>query len=343
MYQQPRTSIIPGISLLLIAITLATTNGFAQDPVHVLKTDDRVTRIAVSSDSKLVAAGCSTHTEETGSIFIWDMKTGKQIQKLKGYPFSLAGLEFIHDGKYVILAGLASTVRICEVSTGEVVSKIENLDRLAGLVSIGHAGLFGLSEARGFYLWDVSNPAFPKQTKHFPKFGEGALGIFSIDCKLWVEALNSADLNELPPTAPCKIAVWDVASGKVLERFNGQQNNVRRMALSSNKNILAISYLFGPPNNIEVRTLKGGKLVFSASNPGLPASIAFSPSGDYLAVGSATTGTLMIWNVSKNAPPKKIDAHSGTVQCLEFTSDGKYLVSGSADHTVKLWRFDNLK
>lgn len=338
---QQHFSKVPQVAVWLIATIPAT--AFAQNPVQVLRADNPVSYVSVSTDSKLVAAGCDTYSKQSGSILVWDMKTGRQLQTLNGYPFALAGLSFLQDDKHLIFAGLGSTARIHNIRTGKEVARLSTLSELTALCPVGNSGVFGTFDEKGVRLWDCSTPEAPKQAKKSPRVGNGSKGVFSIDGRFWVEAINSTTLNESPPSAPCRITVWDVASGKVLQQFQGQQNNVRHLAISPDRKLLAITYLFGPPNNVEVRNLKDGKILFTGSSDGLPTSIAFSPNGKYLVVGSAKTGTIMIWDVTKKTFQKKVKAHTGTVRSLVFTSNSRYLVSGSADHTVKIWNVKDLE
>lgn len=332
------------LPIVLILQGLICADVLTQEPVHTLKHDALVICVSISSDGKLIAAGCSNQETQIGSFVLWNAKTGMQVRKLKGYRFSMAGLEFTPDDKYLISAGLAGMVRVTNVSTGEDVSKIEKLDSITGFDVLGRSGMMVVYEDKKWSVWDMSDPTTPKLANNPPNFGaEKGRSTFSADGKLLVGANNSVGLIELPATAPANCWVWDVVNGKLLERFKGQEkNNVMRIALSSDKKLLGVGYVFGP-DNLEVRDLKDGKVVFKGFHPDLPASMAFSPDGKFLAVGSAISGTLHIWNISKMAIAKKINAHSGTIQCLTFSADGEYLVSGSADHSVKIWKFVDLK
>jgi WD40 repeat protein len=318
--------------------------GLAQEPVHIFRHDSLVSRISTSSDGKLIAVGCSNHETEIGSFVLWDLKTGGQVRKLKGYKFSMAGLEFTPDDKYLISAGLAGIVRITKVSTGEEVSKIENLESITGFDLLGRTGMMVIYEDKKWTVWDISDPTAPKLAKHPPNLGENTGRFrFSKDGKLLVGAENSKGLIELPTNLPANIWVWDVANGKLLHKFKGQgKNKVVRIELSNDKKLMAMGYAFGS-HNLEVREVKDGKIVLKGFHPDLPASMAFSPDGKYLAVGSAITGTLHMWSADKKTITKKLNAHSGTIQCLTFTANGEYLVSGSADHTVKIWKVADLK
>lgn len=69
--------------------------------------------------------------------------------------------------------------------------------------------------------------------------------------------------------------------------------------------------------------------------------VRFSPSGDALAV-SSYEGKVRIYDATKPGPAlplRKLLRHTGTanVYALVFSSDGRELVSGSGDKTVRVW------
>lgn len=76
-------------------------------------------------------------------------------------------------------------------------------------------------------------------------------------------------------------------------------------------------------------------------------SLAFSPDGKLLATGGgdpSRSGELILWNVETKALVRNlVDAHSDTVFGIEFSRDGKYLVSGAADKFVKQFEVESGK
>ena len=64
-----------------------------------------------------------------------------------------------------------------------------------------------------------------------------------------------------------------------------------------------------------------------------PDNVAIRTKGDEVRVWDSHTGTLV----------RTFRGHRGLVSSLAFTPDGKLLVSGSRDRTVKLWDMTQLE
>jgi WD40 repeat protein len=73
-------------------------------------------------------------------------------------------------------------------------------------------------------------------------------------------------------------------------------------------------------------------------------SIAISPNGQLLAVGTATFNqNLNIWNIATGTlVAGRITAHLNGTRSVAFSSDGSLLVTGGPDHTSKVWRVSDM-
>ena len=75
---------------------------------------------------------------------------------------------------------------------------------------------------------------------------------------------------------------------------------------------------------------------------GFPESVAFRPDGSQVAVGSADH-RIYRWQITEPAQVGEpiVDAvHSGTVETVVYSGDGRYLYSGSGDATIVVTRVD---
>jgi len=104
-----------------------------------------------------------------------------------------------------------------------------------------------------------------------------------------------------------------------------------------------------------------GDILHTFPHPGDVSSIAFSPTGDRLAVGGTAQqygpGEVMIWDVAtrqeavrlqgqvpnpykKPEQRLKLAIHGHAVNAVAFSPDGMQLVTASNDHTIKLWNLE---
>jgi len=69
-------------------------------------------------------------------------------------------------------------------------------------------------------------------------------------------------------------------------------------------------------------------------------SLAFSPDGRYLAVGTASP-TIQIWDVTTGELFVELEGHTSRVTEVLFSPDGSLLASGSWDKTVIVWQTED--
>lgn len=61
-----------------------------------------------------------------------------------------------------------------------------------------------------------------------------------------------------------------------------------------------------------------------------------SPDGNLLAIGRER-GDVILWNIQKKALSRLISGHQSTVTDLQFSPNGKLLLTTSRDHTARIW------
>jgi general transcriptional corepressor TUP1 len=65
-------------------------------------------------------------------------------------------------------------------------------------------------------------------------------------------------------------------------------------------------------------------------------SVCFSPDGVFLATG-AEDRVIRVWDIAHGRVKLRLTGHEQDIYSLDWTKDGKYIVSGSGDRTVKVY------
>ncbi len=147
------------------------------------------------------------------------------------------------------------------------------------------------------------------------------------------------------------LILWDAQTGALLQQQNF--GAALEQVGSTSVNLGAVYAIDFTPNpertgNIALVGLADGSvLVWDVDNWTelrrmrtrlLTHAVAFSPDGALAASGhSGSNNNLLLWNVNTGAQIVTYEGHEDGVTEVEFSSDGQYLLTGSADATVRLW------
>jgi WD40 repeat protein/energy-coupling factor transporter ATP-binding protein EcfA2 len=288
--------------------TLAVSQGFAVRAVAFSPTDRRV--LATESAD--------------GSVRLWDLNEGQEMATLQPSDSRViiaSGLAFSPDGKMLAAVGTTLTdrgeqglVSIWDVASGKRVIDPREVHRgetrsiLAKSIAFSPVDgkTLAVGTEEGVELWSLSTGE--DQTPQISK--------------------NSVILPEVP--------VFSVA-------FSPAHENILALGCGDSQVIL-----WDTNKSEKINELKAHLREVS--------SVVFSSTGDRLAAGSYD-GSVTLWDTSdsdsglaqiyKQATVKQRDqflalkptfkGHSGYVNSIAFSPDGKTLVSGSNDGTAKLW------
>ncbi|WZO98332.1 serine/threonine-protein kinase [Isosphaeraceae bacterium EP7] len=140
-----------------------------------------------------------------------------------------------------------------------------------------------------------------------------------------------------------QLHVWDLVGDKAAIASWTSPGDFAEIALSPDGGTLALARRNGDIAIVETR--RGEVLVnLPSSAVGLsPVSVAYSPDGRDLAVGTQQ-GSVQIWRLgTKPTPLLRLPGHRGESRTLAYDAAGRYLAIGGGDKAVDVWDMSRIR
>jgi WD40 repeat protein len=282
---------------------------------------EKTAAFAFSPDGKWLAVASATAPK----AWLIRRQTGKVGHELtlatrEPRPGPFARLIFRPDGKQVAaLAGFGKAV-VWDTETGTEVARLETPDTFSFSAAFGAQGhLLVVRNPEGKLLvWDVNESRSIWETPADP----GLVGYLSSGgCFLVGFGARFGTPGAWPLT------VWELPTGRKSGAFS-LEGSLLQPAFSPDGGLLAASYVTlnqaggrAGEGGLRVWALPSGKQVMDVR--GLATTIAFSPDGRLLAVGTSP-GSLTLWNVARG---EEILTWAFPARELAFTPDGSHLAT----------------
>jgi len=269
----------------------------------------RISSMVFSDDSANLASG-----DDQGTVKIWadvDKIHSKSaaLRTLKGHRGEIGAMRFSTDGKRLFTAsrGGDAMARVWDLESNGTASR-----PVAGRSPAARLSPDGLLIAdasdSGIQLWDAATGRLVRQSPTGNVFRAHSVAFSPTDKRLLAVGSESG-------TDQSYVALWDIDAGIELARLPGATDL--------------------PAFKID-------------SGTGAIGALAFSPDGKYL-VGAfggrigypeRTTNTsypLKVWDVATRRLIHRLDGHTFCCTSLDFSRDGKLLVSGGLDEKAIIW------
>jgi WD40 repeat protein/formylglycine-generating enzyme required for sulfatase activity len=334
---------------------------------HFIGHSEDVYSAAFSPDNRLLATISSDNT-----IKIWEIESCKEINSIKGHTKPIYSLAFSPNGKMLVTASIDKTIKFWDTSSAEQASILRGHYREINSVSFFPNGKFlaTISDDTFVKLWDSrTKEQVATLSGHLNSVRSLAIssdnrllvtGSLDKTVKVWdLEAKkelvtfngHTSDINSVAISQDCKIIasassdktvkIWDLETKRELTTLKGHTNQVTTVAFSLKGDILASG---GKDKSIKLWNLSTMKEIYTLTKHDQPIiSLFFSPDDKHLvSLSKEEKATeVKLWNLSTKEQEEHIVEQD--INCVTFSPDGKRLIAGKTDGSIKLWDWDKEK
>jgi uncharacterized protein (TIGR03067 family) len=327
------------LAFCLSAVAFPAEAGSAK-PKETFRVTPGLAAAVFSGDGRwLAVAGGQLH--RSGTVSLWEARTGKARFALAGHGDLVLALAFSPDGKTLASAGWDRCVRLWDVGTGNKLATLWGHTRQVWSLAFSPDGklLASGSADRTAVLWDVAAGREKATARGRPA---SALG-FSPDGRTL--AVGGDDGT---------VGLWDVAKGREFATLKGHTNRVVAVAFAPDGKTLATGSW---DTTVKIWEPAKGRLKATlVGHRGSLVSLAYSPDGQLLAsacryhrifreggaggeIANIEEGNeVRLWATGPGKLRRSFDTgeRPGLV-AVGFSPDGKILTTVNVDGTVKRW------
>lgn len=293
--------------------------------------------VAYSPDGNYLAVAGSDK-----NIYIFDARRRALSRTLVGHTKPISIVAFSPDGKTLLSSAEDELMKVWDwrgatllrdIKFGSVIWETRKIDftRDGKYFLTVHAG--------ALHVWDARAWRQLRQIKtaegYESRSGNTTVGYSSVPV---LTAMFSVDGRKVFSThADGTLRAWDTVSGKQLGRAEAGANTELAHLTPDGKTILAA---VGKSDEVHIKLLdaRDGKEVakFDGGDTSYLEALSLSPHGNVFATSDGS-GDVLLWDVGKARPPRKLDIGFSGDDAIAFSPDGKTLAVGGRNQNLFLF------
>lgn len=300
-----------------------------------------VRSVSVTADGRRIVCASDDRT-----IGVWDLFSGQKALSLTGHTDRVLAAAITPDGHNVVSASNDRTLKVWDLTSGqEKCTLIRHNDNVCA-VAVTSDGRHAISASVDHTLkvWDLTS----------------CQEEFTLTGHLnWVNGVAAMPdgRRAISASSDRSLKIWDLTNKQLEHTLTGHGDKVRavavtpdgRWAISASDDRTLKIWNTALPLNVD-STSGLERRNFSGGHSDKVLAVAIAPN-QRLAISASFDRTIKVWDISTAASTDRFDrrskveytliGHSAAVRALAVTPDGRHLVSGSSDHTIKIWDLQN--
>jgi WD40 repeat protein len=285
---------------------------------------NQVLKADITPDGQTIVTGSFDHTAK-----LWSVEPQPEWPALAGAnPTSFSSALAYSPAGDQVLAATENGLQLWDSRSGDVVRRFEaGQTMLSAALSADGSQAWGGSVAGKLAGWDTRSG---EQLREFTGHEAEILSVALSPNGRYVLTAGASD-----GTA----RLWDIAAGQASHVLRPGAGFVLDATVSPDSEYALASTTQG---QIYMWGIESGELqrTFELEGPAGAPSIAVSPDGRQLAVGSRL-GDITLFEVDSGRRSGQLAGHTDVTRDLSFSPDGSLLLSSSQDGTARLWRADS--
>jgi len=296
----------------------------------------KIEKACASPDGRVVATACLSDSY----IILWDSASARELRRLSCGSSIFRDFVFSRDGKLLATASNDHCIRVWDVEAGRVLKTVTLAnDREVGIQFLESSARIAIASIQsGVFLHEILAAKPPKAFALASPLECGGL-IHGYDGRLWAIFLVRRRVND-DSAVTSGIEIWDVLAKRKLREISLKEGGIVSYSISTDRRTLATCDGDGVITLWELATgLR--RLVINARGAdrerGGVTLFTFSSDGRTMAVSNTQSSAVSLWDLESSRLFGTVRCQCALITSIEFSPDGKRLLSGLDDTTIIAW------